>query len=114
MSLINRVQQVVAEKLSVEVEQVTPEASFTEDLSADSLDLVRLADPGCLKLQCLVQTLLPAVNLRAHRALDDAVALREVCEFVAARLGSSTLSVFEAVARTLDLDASEVHLATLL
>ena len=41
-TVLERVQQVVAEKLSVEVEQVTPEASFTEDLSADSLDLVEL------------------------------------------------------------------------
>ena len=81
---------------------------------ADSLDLVRLLDPGCMKLQCMVQTCLPAGNLRAHRALEDVIALRELCEFVAARLGSSTLSLFEALARTLNLDASEVHLATLL
>ena len=81
---------------------------------ADSLDLVRLLDPGCMKLQCMVQTCLPAGDLRAHRALDDVIALREVCEFVAARLGSSTLSLFEALARTLDLNASEIHLATLL
>ena len=37
-----RVQSVVAEKLSVEVSEVTPEASFTDDLNADSLDLVEL------------------------------------------------------------------------
>ena len=42
MSLINRVQQVVAEKLSVDESEVLPEASFTEDLNADSLDLVEL------------------------------------------------------------------------
>ena len=37
-----RVQSIVAEKLSVEVSEVTPEASFTDDLNADSLDLVEL------------------------------------------------------------------------
>ena len=42
MSLINRVQQIVAEKLSVDESEVLPEASFTEDLNADSLDLVEL------------------------------------------------------------------------
>ena len=42
MSLINRVQQVVADKLSVDESEVLPEASFTEDLNADSLDLVEL------------------------------------------------------------------------
>ena len=39
---MERVQEVVAEKLSVEVEDVVPDASFTEDLNADSLDLVEL------------------------------------------------------------------------
>ena len=42
MSLVNRVQQVVADKLSVDESEVLPEASFTEDLNADSLDLVEL------------------------------------------------------------------------
>ena len=41
-TVLERVQQVVAEKLSVEADKVIPEASFTEDLSADSLDLVEL------------------------------------------------------------------------
>ena len=42
MSLLNKVQQIVAEKLSVDESEVLPEASFTEDLNADSLDLVEL------------------------------------------------------------------------
>ena len=33
---------IVAEQLGVDVEKVTPEASFTDDLQADSLDLVEL------------------------------------------------------------------------
>ncbi len=33
---------VIAEQLGVEIEKVTSEASFTEDLKADSLDLVEL------------------------------------------------------------------------
>ena len=33
---------IFAEQLGVDVEYVTPEASFTEDLQADSLDLVEL------------------------------------------------------------------------
>jgi acyl carrier protein len=39
---MERVQEVVAEKLSVDESEVIPEASFTEDLNADSLDLVEL------------------------------------------------------------------------
>ena len=42
MSLLERVQQIVAEKLSVDESEVVPEASFTDDLNADSLDLVEL------------------------------------------------------------------------
>ena len=42
MSLLEKVQAVVAEKLSVDEAEVLPEASFTDDLNADSLDLVEL------------------------------------------------------------------------
>ena len=42
MSLLDRVQKIVAEKLSVDEEEVVPTASFTEDLNADSLDLGEL------------------------------------------------------------------------
>ena len=41
-TIMERVQAVVAEKLSVDESEVLPEASFTEDLNADSLDLVEL------------------------------------------------------------------------
>ena len=41
-TVLERVQTVVADKLSVEQSAVVPEASFTEDLNADSLDLVEL------------------------------------------------------------------------
>ena len=37
-----RVKTVVADKLSVDESDVVPGASFTEDLNADSLDLVEL------------------------------------------------------------------------
>ncbi len=37
--MLERLQAVIADKLSVEVSEVTPEATFREDLGADSLDL---------------------------------------------------------------------------
>ena len=37
-----RLKKLVVEQLGVDEEQVTPEASFVEDLNADSLDLVEL------------------------------------------------------------------------
>ncbi len=41
-SVLERVQSIVTDKLGVETEDVTPEASFVDDLNADSLDLVEL------------------------------------------------------------------------
>ena len=41
-TVLERVQTIVAERLGVEVSAVVPEASFTDDLEADSLDLVDL------------------------------------------------------------------------
>lgn len=42
MSVIDELKELVAKKLSVDISQVTPEAKFTDDLGADSLDLVEL------------------------------------------------------------------------
>ena len=41
-SLLDKVKTIVTEKLSVDESEVIPTASFTEDLNADSLDLVEL------------------------------------------------------------------------
>lgn len=41
-SLMERVQEIVADKLSVDEAEVVADASFMEDLNADSLDLVEL------------------------------------------------------------------------
>ena len=42
MSIQDKVKKIIAEKLSVELEELVPEASFVDDLGADSLDLVEL------------------------------------------------------------------------
>jgi len=42
MALEDKVKEIIMEQLGVNAEQVTPEASFIEDLSADSLDTVEL------------------------------------------------------------------------
>ncbi|MFN7254986.1 MAG: acyl carrier protein [Microcystis sp.] len=41
-SIFDRVKRVVLEQLDAEPEKVTPEASFANDLQADSLDVVEL------------------------------------------------------------------------
>ena len=42
MSVEESVKKIIDEKLSVDLEEVVPEASFVDDLGADSLDLVEL------------------------------------------------------------------------
>jgi len=41
-SIEERVKEIIVEQLGVTPEQITPEASFLEDLGADSLDTVEL------------------------------------------------------------------------
>jgi len=40
--ITSRVKAIIADKLGVDESEVTPEASFTNDLGADSLDIVEL------------------------------------------------------------------------
>jgi acyl carrier protein len=42
MALEDKVKDIIVEQLGVEPDKVTPEASFIEDLGADSLDTVEL------------------------------------------------------------------------
>ena len=42
MSYEDKVKKIIAEKLSVDMEEIVPDASFVDDLGADSLDLVEL------------------------------------------------------------------------
>ena len=42
MSAEEKIKKIIAEKLSVDISEVVPEASFIDDLGADSLDLVEL------------------------------------------------------------------------
>ena len=42
MAVVEKVKSIIAEQLGVKIEEVTPEASFIDDLGADSLDQVEL------------------------------------------------------------------------
>jgi acyl carrier protein len=42
MSVADSVKTIIAEQLGVDAAEATPEASFTDDLGADSLDIVEL------------------------------------------------------------------------
>lgn len=40
--MFERIQEIIADKLSIDVEEITLDAAFIEDLNADSLDIVEL------------------------------------------------------------------------
>lgn len=40
--MFEKIRPVIAEQLGVDIEKITPEASFIDDLGADSLDMVEL------------------------------------------------------------------------
>ncbi len=42
MSIEDKIKKIISDKLSVELEEIIAEASFVNDLGADSLDLVEL------------------------------------------------------------------------
>ena len=42
MALQQRVEEIIVEQLGISRDEVTPEASFIDDLGADSLDIVEL------------------------------------------------------------------------
>ena len=42
MAVAEKVKSIIVEQLGVDADEVTPDASFTDDLGADSLDIVEL------------------------------------------------------------------------
>ncbi|ADL07820.1 acyl carrier protein [Thermosediminibacter oceani] len=42
MEILDRVKKIIADQLGVDEDEVVPEASFIDDLGADSLDIVEL------------------------------------------------------------------------
>jgi len=42
VAVLDKVKKIIAEQLGIDEEDITPDASFTDDLGADSLDLVEL------------------------------------------------------------------------
>lgn len=69
MSTFDRVKKVVVEQLSVEPDEVTPDATFTEDLRADSLDMVELS----MALEEEFQVDIPDDDAGKIRTVQDAV-----------------------------------------
>ena len=86
---------------------------FTMWKYVDTLHVVNALDThvygGCKKLQCMLRGITEH-QLRAHRALDDAIALREVVDCIAMRMGMSSFELLRNFVREIDLVESIAHL----
>jgi acyl carrier protein len=83
MSLEEQVKHIIVEQLGVSIDEVLPEASFVDDLGADSLDLVELImmleeefggeipDEDAEKIQTVQDAVEYIKNLRAGKPLQD-------------------------------------------
>ena len=86
---------------------------FEQWLFADTLHIFQTGH-GCCKLQCLVKDVYAPNELRAHRALDDVLALRRVVESAAQRLGVSLSMLLELFAVSVDMPSTLAQLAVLM
>ena len=95
-----------------------PWAPLERFLFMDTLDVLSAFGVedlgGCRKLQCLARVAGGTDGtLRAHRALDDCIALRKVMESVAARFGVCLLELLRPFAVRLDASASLAQVSVL-
>ena len=80
----------------------------------DTLHVVSAFNHSRKKLQCLVKLLGETADLRAHRALDDTVQLRHVCNLLAERVGCTLPELLRHFALELDFNRSLAVLSILL
>ena len=81
----------------------------------DTLEVVKArgneSHGGCVKLQCLLRHLTRGEDLRAHRALDDCVALKSVLESIAGVLGVSLRALIRPFVVEFDSSATIMNLS---
>jgi acyl carrier protein len=71
--IIEKVSEVIVDQLNVERDDVTEEASFIDDLGADSLDLVELV----MALEAEFNVSIPDEDVESIKTVADAVAYIE-------------------------------------
>jgi acyl carrier protein len=69
MDVEAKVKEIIIDKLGVEESQITPEASFTNDLGADSLDIVELV----MGFESAFQVSIPDEDAEKITTVGDAV-----------------------------------------
>ncbi len=68
-SIQEKVYEIIEKKLGVNPEQITPEASFTDDLGADSLDTVELV----MDMEEAFNITIPEEDQEKLRTVQDAI-----------------------------------------
>ncbi|MDE6534552.1 MAG: acyl carrier protein [Muribaculaceae bacterium] len=71
--IADRVKEIIVDKLAVDENEVTPEASFTTDLGADSLDTVELI----MELEKDFEISIPEDEAQKIQTVGDAIAYIE-------------------------------------
>lgn len=71
--IADRVKEIIVDKLAVDENEVTPEANFTTDLSADSLDTVELI----MELEKEFDITIPEDEATGIQTVGDAIAYVE-------------------------------------
>lgn len=67
--MFEKIQEIIAEKLSVDAEEVTLESSFIDDLNADSLDIVELI----MALEDELEMEIPDEDVEGFKTVGDVV-----------------------------------------
>ena len=82
----------------------------------DTLDVLRVTDHTgeCNKLQCAFRSCSGPPSLRAHRALDDCIALRSVVQHISASLGVAPFVLLRQFASRMDENTTCSQLVALL
>ena len=67
--MFEKIQAIIADKLSIDAESVTMEASFIDDLNADSLDIVELV----MALEDELEMEIPDEDVENFKTVEDVV-----------------------------------------
>ena len=80
----------------------------------DTLEVLAATDCECRKLQCAFRAFSGRPGLRAHRALDDCIALGAVVKTISESLGVAPWMLLKHFATRLDEDSIRAGLSALL
>lgn len=67
--MFEKVQEIIAEKLSIDTDEITLESSFIDDLNADSLDIVELI----MALEDELEMEIPDEEVEGFKTVGDVV-----------------------------------------